>query len=85
MAKSEYDRLREDLKRQRDEIRLKIHLAGAEVRDEWTEIEKKWEHFAARADVVARGAGEAAEDVASAAKLLGEEIRSAYHRIRSLL
>jgi hypothetical protein len=65
MAKSEFDQLRVDLRRQRDEIRLRIHLAAA--------------------DVVARGAEEAAEDVTSAAKLLGEEIRSAYHRIRSLL
>ncbi len=34
------DSIIESLKQQKDEIKLQIHLAGAEARDEWPELEK---------------------------------------------
>jgi len=32
----------EDLQRQRDELRVQIHLASAEARDRWEERENRW-------------------------------------------
>ena len=34
----------ERLKTQRDELRLKAHLASAELKDEWEELEDKWQY-----------------------------------------
>ncbi len=73
------------LRTERDELRLKMHLARAEVRDEWEKVESKWAHLEYKAPAVASAAGAATRDVASAAKLLGEEIRHAYQRIRDAL
>ena len=79
------DRMLEDLKQVRDELELQIHLAKADARDEWTELEKKWDHFRARAEVVGKAAEEAAGDVGEALEVLGDEIKKGYERIRKLL
>lgn len=84
-AKGESDRLFESLKRMRDEIELKIHLGAADVRDEWEQLEKKWDHFRARMDVVGKAAGEAASEVGGALDLVGDELKKGYERIRKLL
>jgi len=41
----DFARLIENLKRTRDENRLKIHLGSKEVQDEWSEIEQRWTPF----------------------------------------
>jgi len=79
------DELGEELKQLRDEIELQIHLASADARDEFGELEKKWEHFRARLDVVGKATEEAAEDVGDALDLVGSELKRGYQKIRSLL
>lgn len=83
--KRSLDQLGEDLKQLRDEIELQIHLASADARDEFGELEKKWEQFRARLDVVGKATGEAAEDVGDALDLVGSELKKSYQKIRSLL
>lgn len=75
----------EELRQIRDELRVRMHLAAAEVRDEWESLDKKWHHFRARAEQVGEAAGEAAEDVGEALELVGEELRRGYRRIRKKL
>ena len=75
----------EDVRRTRDELRVKIHLAKAEARDEWHELEKKWDHFKARAERAGEAAEDAAEDVGEALELVGEELHKGYRRIRDAL
>jgi hypothetical protein len=75
----------EELRHVRDELNVQIHLAAAEVRDEWEDLEKKWGHFRARAEQVGETTGEAAEDVGEALELVGEELRKGYRRIRKKL
>lgn len=70
-----------DLKQQRDQLRVRVHLAGTEVRDEWKELEKKWQQFESRSALVFDEAKDAGEDVAEAAKLLGSELKDAFRRI----
>jgi hypothetical protein len=81
-ARDELRALRDRLALERDELRLRLHLARAEIRDEFAATEHKWERFHARASAVAESAGEGGRDVAAAAGLLGEELRDAYRRIR---
>ena len=84
--------LQEDLKQlaaqlkvERDALHLQAHLLKLELRDEWHETEKKWEQLnqklqRAGAEGVASG-----QEIGAAARLLGEELKSAYARINRQL
>ena len=65
----------EDLKRERDELRVKISLAKLEASAEWQELERKLEKLEARAREVGGATADASKDIGAAARLLGEEIR----------
>jgi hypothetical protein len=73
-------KLTEDLKRTRDEIMLKIHLGSMEAKDEWTELEKRWNSFREKAELD-RTAG----DVGGTVKQLGLDLKAAYDRIHKAL
>ena len=77
---SDLQKLSDDLKRTRDELRLKIHLGSMEAQDEWTELEKRWKSFREKAQLD-RTAGE----VGSTVKQLGLDLKTAYDRIRKAL
>lgn len=80
-----FDELFDELRKARDELRVQLHLAAAEARDEWEVLEKKWVKFQDRAGEVGEATGEAAEDVGEALELVGEELRKGYKRIRKAL
>jgi len=75
----------ETLKRQRDELALKIHLGKAEARDEWEKLEKQLAELKAKAAPVGGALGDATKGVGAALELAGEEIKKGYDRIRKLL
>ena len=50
--KSEFGKLIENLKQQRDELILQLHLGKAEAKDELAELEKKWKELKAEADAL---------------------------------
>lgn len=77
---SDLQKLSDDLRRTRDEIKLKIHLGSMEAQDEWTELEKRWKAFRAKAEFD-RTAGE----VGGTVKQLGLDLKTAYDRIRKAL
>jgi hypothetical protein len=81
----ELQRLMEDLKRQRDELRVRLHLAKAEAKDEWERLEHTWTHVRGKMGVVGREAGKTAADVGAALRLAAEELRQGYQRVRALL
>jgi predicted nucleic acid-binding Zn-ribbon protein len=74
-----------DLKTQRDELRVKLHLLKAEAKEEWNEVEKSWGHLESRMKQVKEQAAESSEDIGAAGKQLAEEIGRAYQRIRKTL
>jgi CBS domain-containing protein len=87
-AESPAKKLREEfeaLKRVRDELRVRIHLARADARDIWERTEHKVQEVEAKLKVVSRGAEEPLHDVVEAARGLLREIREGYRRIRDAL
>ena len=76
------ERIGDELKRDRDELNLQIHLAGAEVREEWHEVEKKWESFRSSSKRMGQAAGESSGDIGSALVALGDELKEAYKKIK---
>jgi hypothetical protein len=83
--KKALDQLSEELRLLRDELSVQMHLAAADSRDEWEGLERKWQHFRARAEGVGKAAGSAAEDVGDALELLGQELRKGYRKIKAAL
>jgi hypothetical protein len=78
-------RLLEKLKKEREELRLQVHLMKEEAKDEWTVVEVKLDNLELKLEHLKEGTRESAEDVGSAASLVAEEIREAYERIRNSL
>lgn len=72
----DFDKIVADLKQLRDEARVKAHLGAMALKDEWDEVEKRWETFEARAKL-----DRSAKDVGAALNLLAQELKFAYERI----
>ena len=84
-AKQEYSELTSFLHRERDEVRVKMHLANVDAQEKWHKVEAKWETFQSRAAVVAKVTEQSAKEVGEATQLVGEELKEAYRRIRDTL
>jgi hypothetical protein len=69
----------------RDELKLQIHLAKAEVKTEWERYETQWRELERKLAVVETASAEAAREVGQAIQLLMEEIAHGYERIRRTL
>lgn len=83
--REEYKELVETLKQQRDELKVKVHLASMEVRDEWEELEKKWNHMKAKSKQVNEAAGDSAHEIHQVVSELGHEIKKGYKRLKNVL
>jgi DNA repair exonuclease SbcCD ATPase subunit len=75
----------EKLKTQRDEMKVQAHLARAEFRDEWNEVEEKWQKAEQAFDRVQDQAIETTAEMQHSAKVIMEEIGSTYDRIKERL
>ena len=64
---TDFDQLRADLERMREELTSKIHLGSKDAQARWAEFEKKWEQFAAEAEL---RQSEEGEDIGAAARAL---------------
>lgn len=74
-----------DLERERDELKLKLHLARAEGRDELARMEEKIAELRLRAGAAGSEARGAMDDINEAASKLAEEIREGFARVRKTL
>jgi len=83
-AREDMKSLLDRLATERDELIVRAHLAKLEAREEWQELEAKLDELRGKAEQAADVAGDAGQDVAAAAKLLGEEIAHGYERLRKL-
>ena len=84
---SDIDDLIEELKQKRDELRVQVHLASKEVKEEWDELEKKMDHFAGEAKKFADDAKlkETGSGLGDALTNLGHELKLGYERIRDAM
>jgi hypothetical protein len=75
----------EALKHQRDELKVRIHLVNMEVRDEWDELEKQWQHFVSNKDRLKNDLAPTVADAHVAWLLLKDEIIKGYRTIQNRL
>ncbi len=71
-----------DLKQQRDQLRVKIHLGGQELKDEFEKLDDKLSQLNHRYDPLKDAVGETAGEVWDSLKLFGSEIKDGFVRIR---
>ena len=75
----------EGVRRVRDELRVQIHLARAEAKERWEELEHKYREAEAKARLVKRESEKPIQDVGAALRNLLREIRDGYRQIRDVL
>lgn len=81
----EIDELIESIKQIRDEVNLQMHLAKAELREEWDKTEEEYERIKSKASAIQNEVSETSRDVIVATKKLGDEVKNGYDRIRKQL
>lgn len=83
--RSTIDELLSDLKQQRDELRVRIHLGSQEAKEEWSRLEDKLFQLNQRFAPVKNAVGDTADELWASLKLVGGEIRDGFARIRKSL
>ena len=84
---TDFDDMIEELKQKRDELRLQMHLASKEIKDEWEDLEEKMEDFSCKAKQFSSDAKlkETGAGIGDALGQLGGELTLGYERIRDAL
>jgi hypothetical protein len=76
----------ETLAQLRDELKVQVHLAQAEIRDEWNaKLEPRFSELKTKLDRFEEASVETAVELRSALWLLMDELRDGYERIRKSL
>jgi predicted nucleic acid-binding Zn-ribbon protein len=77
------------LEQERDELRVRIHLASKDAQDEFAALEGRLDALRAKASAAAADARETADDVGEVlgetARAIGEELRAGYERVRAAI
>ena len=83
--KSSLDKLVSELKQQRDELRLQMHLASMEARDEYERLSGKYDELSDQYEPVSNAVEETAENLLSALSLAAGELKVGFQRVRKAL
>lgn len=75
----------DELVRLRDELKVRLHLAKADAKDEWHELEAKLGRVTAELARTAENAKAPAEQLGDAARSMLDELRRSYERIKAEL
>lgn len=73
------------LKRTRDELKVQVALAKAEIKEEWQKTEVKWSRLEGEMNRLREVAGEAAHEVGTGIEHLTTDLTDSYTRIREAL
>ncbi len=75
----------DQLRTLRDELRVKLALGKAEVKERWEKLESNWSHVEGKLKLLREESKEDLESVSDAAKNLLKEIRAGYDHLKSHL
>ena len=70
------------LEEQRDELRLKMHLAEMDCRDEWQDVQTRFERLKASVHEASEEVKDRTEDTWKGLKVLGDEVADAFRCLR---
>jgi hypothetical protein len=66
----------------RDELRVQMQLAKAELKDEWSKLEDKYQRATSELRRVGDSTKEPAREISQAARMLLDEIKHGYTRVK---
>jgi len=81
----DFDEFLDMLRQQRDELRVQMHLAKAEAKEEWEKVDKQWQGLKQRTGGAQDELKAGGENILAAARLLGEEVQQGLARVRKIL
>ena len=85
-TKHSWDDMMAKLKRERDELALKMYLGKEEVLAEWEHLETKWNHLkTVKGPPIKEATAETARGVGSALEQAAAELKKGYEKIRKIL
>jgi CBS domain-containing protein len=79
------DKELDELRRVRDELRVKIHLGKKDAQDRWQQLEKRMSELEAHAKRAAQRTEAPLQEIADASRKLLDELRRGYRELRKLL
>ncbi len=79
------DQLIEDLKQQRDELQVQMHLAQMDAKDEFGRLKQKLKDLEFQYEPVSDAVEESTSNVFAALQLAGEEMLHGFHRVRKAI
>jgi len=84
-CKSTLDQLISEVKQQRDELKLQIHLANMEAKDEYERLSGKYDELSSQYEPVSDAVGETADNLLSALSLAAGELKQGFYRVRKAI
>lgn len=81
----ELNKFADGLEQLRDEIKVQLHLASLESKQEWEQAEKQRDHFLAKLNEITKETSGSKEGLVEKAEMIGEELKSSYQRIKDKL
>jgi len=83
--KRELNKFAEGVEQLRDEVKVQLHLASLESKQEWDKAEKELDQFRLQLDQITKETKGNTEDMIKKAKIVGEELKSTYQRLKERL
>ena len=83
--RQELNKFAEGLEQLRDEVKVQLHLASLESKQEWDKAEGQLEQFRTQLEQIATGTRGTTDDMIKKAKIVGEELKSTYQRLKDRL
>ncbi len=83
--RDEFSKEVEVLKKTRDELRVQLHLAKVEAKEEWEKLESKWHHVEADLKHRTDESKKSIQEASSSVKEVARELKEGYEYIRSLM
>lgn len=83
--KTTLDNLVSELKQQRDELKLQMHLAGLEAKDEYQRLSEKCDELSEQYEPVSNAVEETAANLLAALSLAAGELKVGFHRVREAI
>ncbi len=75
----------DNVRAMRDDLRVRLHLGGAELRDQWDKLERGWQHVEGRLKVIGNESDEVASEIRETLHVLAEQLKDGYERVKSVL
>ncbi len=84
---TDLNQLLEELKQRRDELRVKIHLASKDLKEDWDGLEEKMHDFSGKAAKFSEDAKlkETGAGLGDALISVGHELKLGYERLRDAM